>query len=54
MRDGTYVSLTPFRLGGAGPDGGQTNNNNNKFLEGALSVARYTVGVSLVSQQVLF
>ena len=29
---GTYVSLTPFHIGEAGSDGGQTNNNNNNIL----------------------
>ena len=28
---GTCVSLTPFHIGEAGPDGGQTNNNNNNL-----------------------
>ena len=28
---GTYVSLTPFHIGEAGSDGGQTNNNNKQF-----------------------
>ena len=30
---GTYVSLTPFHIGEAGSDGGQTNNNNNIVIQ---------------------